>query len=127
MIYKTNISRKKDFKTIQQIIDYNEYYSRETKIVFDKNFFFYTIQIKMKDEKVNPRDLTGINTSVMKKLHEAGFILQEYYIEMLHNSGIVSSFSIPDSLKHKNVIYRTRLVLVRESEIDKYFMRGFFY
>ena len=127
MIYKTNTSRKKDFETIREILDYNEYYEMESTIKYDKNFFFYTVHIKMKDEKENPRYLTGIFTSVTKKLFQAGFIIQKYDTELIDTSGIIQSFSLSDSVRVKHLVLRTDLILVRESEIDKYFLRGSFY
>lgn len=127
MVYSKNISRKKDFKMIRAILDFNEYYEREITVEYDKNFFFYRVNIKMKDEVKNPRDLTGVNGSQLKKLFDAGFILQEYHQNVLDTSGIVTGFSISDSVKYKHLVFRSSLLLVRESEIRKYFMRGSFF
>lgn len=124
MTYTKNISRKKDFKVIEKIINYNEYYPRNVSITFDKNFFFYLVKITPV-KGVDKSEMTSIHSSQMKELYKNGFIIQDLYLRITNQGH--DAFHIDLDQRFKDLNFELEIKLVRMEEIPKYFSRGSFY
>ncbi len=125
MVYSKNISRKKDFKILEEIIDSNEYHPRNVTVKFDKNFFFYEVTIspgKGEDQS----EIFHVGQSIFRKLYRAGFVFQEIFLRASSSTSI-STWYIDDETKYKHLSFRYELKLVRIEELTKYFSRGSFY
>lgn len=124
MTYTKNISRKKDFKAIEAIIDYNEYHPRNVNVTFDKNFFFYQVMITP-GKGIAYEEIVSVHPSVLKKLYSYGFIVQDVHLRI--TTGGFDTWFIQDDIQFKSLKFKMELKLVRISELDKYFLKGSFY
>jgi len=125
LVYSKNISRKKDFKIIQEIIDSNEYHPREVTAKYDKNFFFYEVTIAPgKGEE--QQEIFHVGQSIFRKLYRAGFVFQEIFLRA-ESSQTISKWYIDDETQFKHLSFRYELKIVRIEELPKYFSRGSFY